>query len=131
MGKRGSVRPQTKTITADDFGQGRIAEFWSKVSYIAHDGCMVFQGAERVKGYGCVEMRGRTSRTHRRALAHRAAYAMIWGICPGDKMVLHTCDNMRCVNPAHLVLGTQQENIADMIKKGRSRFYGRPPSMAA
>lgn len=69
---------KAKELTADDFGPGQIANFWSKV-VLRPNGCMEFTGSERVKGYGCVEMKGRTSRSHRRALAHRAAYAMTWG----------------------------------------------------
>lgn len=115
-----------KTVTAGDFNPYRVAKFWSNVR-LTPRGCMEFNGSERVKGYGCVEMTGRTSRSHRRVLAHRAAYAMTRGECPGDKVLLHECDNPRCVNPAHLKLGTQQENIADMVAKGRSRFYGHKP----
>lgn len=40
----------------------------------------------------------------------------------GDKHVLHTCDNRKCVNPGHLFLGTNQDNINDMIKKKRHCF---------
>lgn len=86
---------------------------------------MEFGGSERVQGYGCIEMRGRTSRSHRRVLAHRAAYAMTWGTCPGDVALLHSYDNPVCVNPTHLEPGTQAENVADMISKGRARFFGR------
>lgn len=112
-----------KTLVADDFSPYRIAEFWSKVR-LSPAGCMEFTGSERVQGYGVIEMRGRTSRSHRRALAHRAAYAMTWGTCPGDKKVLHSCDNPKCVNPTHLRLGTQADNVADMVAKGRARFFG-------
>lgn len=73
-----------KTITADDFNPYRVAQFWSNVR-LTPKGCMEFSGGERTKGYGCVEMAGRTSRSHRRALAHRAAYAMTWGNAPEIK----------------------------------------------
>lgn len=119
-------RAPTKTIHASDFTPAAIAVFWSKVR-LTPTGCMEFTGSERVGGYGCVEMKGRTARSHRRVLAHRAAYAMTWGECPGDKMLLHECDTPACISPVHTYPGTQQENIADMVAKGRQRFYGRIP----
>jgi hypothetical protein len=122
---------RAKTITVDDFSPYRIAEFWSKV-WLTVTGCMEFRGGQRTnKGYRCIEMRGRTSRSHRRALAHRAAYAMAWGECPGDKDILHECDNTNCVNPAHLRLGTHAENMADMVAKGRHWRQRKPVTAAA
>lgn len=63
--------------------------------------------------------------------AHRIAWELIYGpIPPGNDhhgtCVLHRCDNRACVNPDHLRLGTQQDNIADMKRKGRASRIIRP-----
>jgi len=51
--------------------------------------------------------------------AHRISYLIFNGFIPEDKIVLHTCDNPICINPKHLILGTQYDNIIDSVKKGR------------
>lgn len=53
-------------------------------------------------------------------LAHRAVYESEVGDI-GDKHVLHECDNPACVNPNHLFLGTQSDNMKDMYQKGRRK----------
>lgn len=53
--------------------------------------------------------------------AHRIAYAAFNGSIPEGLCVMHTCDNPPCCNPAHLKVGTQKENVADMIRKGRGK----------
>lgn len=54
-----------------------------------------------------------------RKLAHRLAYELAVGPIPAGYVVLHTCDTPRCVNPDHLKVGTQADNIADAVSKGR------------
>ena len=51
--------------------------------------------------------------------AHRVAWVLYRGKIPRGKKVLHRCDNPPCCNPEHLFLGTQADNVADMVTKGR------------
>lgn len=58
--------------------------------------------------------------------AHQWAYAIYKGDIPVGSCVCHTCDQPRCINPDHLWLGTQADNMADMIAKGRKRSLVGP-----
>lgn len=57
------------------------------------------------------------------ARAHRVSYRLHNGAIPRGKMVLHHCDNVRCVNPDHLYIGTAKDNAADTIKRGRRQDH--------
>lgn len=91
--------------------------FWAKVSRGAPDSCWEWQGCRNRDGYG-VFMLSRAQGSDR---AHRVSWALLHGPIPSGKVVRHRCDNPSCVNPAHLLLGTQAQNVEDMVGRGRQR----------
>ena len=68
-------------------------------------------------GYGKLSI-GRGKQTR----AHRYVYIKQFGEIPEGMNVLHKCDNPRCVNPSHLFLGTQKDNVIDMMSRGRGGY---------
>lgn len=99
--------------------------FWAKVGMQPKDQCWPWRGSRAKRyGYGELSVRRNNIRTGPPGKAHRISYELHFGpIAPGLK-VLHTCDEPACVNPAHLKLGTQLDNIADMVAKGRHNPRG-------
>lgn len=89
--------------------------FMDYVSKHGEDDCWPWIGSQNGRGYGRLNFEGYYDQ------AHRASWRIHCGEIPVGQNVLHSCDNTLCVNPKHLFLGTQQDNVDDCIAKGRFR----------
>jgi len=89
--------------------------FSSRFAKAGDADCWNWAGRKFKSGYGKFSAGGEYRR------AHRLAWEMRNGPIPDGMVVLHSCDNPACVNPAHLSIGTQRDNMRDMIAKGRAR----------
>ena len=83
--------------------------FWRYV--VKTGGCWLWQGSVDRYGYGTIL---------NDLMAHRYSYELHKGQIPSGLQVRHICDVRRCVNPGHLIVGTGQDNMNDMVKRGRS-----------
>ena len=90
--------------------------FWRGVDRQGPDDCWPYIAGPSRGVYGRFQAGGKGSPG---LLAHRYSYELANGPIPAGQIVMHACDNPRCVNPAHLSLGTHKQNTADMISKGR------------
>jgi hypothetical protein len=86
--------------------------FWPKVGVRGLDECWPWKGYTDPGGYGQFSVGGKTKGAHRIA-------ARFTGEDPTGKVVRHVCHNPSCVNPRHLKVGTQKENMQDMLRAGR------------
>lgn len=79
-----------------------------------NDRCILWTGAKAGSGYGVKSVNGKMTYVHRQVAEQR------YGPIPIGMVVAHTCDVPACINPEHLVVCTQAENLSDMVRKGRS-----------
>lgn len=79
--------------------------------------CWEFKGSKNKDGYGKIGIGGKKNES-----AHRVIFKIYNFDIPKNMVILHTCDNPSCCNPKHLVLGTQNDNIQDMVQKRRNKI---------
>lgn len=114
-----------KEVAADSpkvkFTPENLSRFWSKVY---KDGpiiipelgsCWMWTSTRNKAGYGVIGI------SQKNYLTHRLSWEIQNGTIPKDLLVLHKCDNPSCINPEHLFLGTDADNVCDKMNKGRHR----------
>lgn len=105
MGKKTPTRPPKREVTLD-----LIHSFCDRDSAT---GCLIWQRARSGRGYGMIWVNGAMR------CATRVTWELIHGPIPSGQFVCHRCDNPPCVNPDHLFLGANADNVQDMLRKGR------------
>jgi len=89
------------------------SRFWTKVDVRGDSECWNWKSTVARVGYGFIWFEGKQT------YAHRWAYRLSKGPIENGMFVCHRCDNKLCCNPAHLFLGTNEENMKDKVNKGR------------
>ena len=93
--------------------------FWDRVkaqTVIKENGCHEFTGSKNEYGYG------RIHQDKKLVFVHRIVYEKVYGEIPAKMVIRHKCDNPACINPEHLIVGTQGENIKDMFDRNRQNI---------
>lgn len=90
-----------------------IAVFSNKYT-VSESGCWIWKMYTDKLGYGRIG-----SSATKQVKTHRASYELAFGQIPDGIVVMHSCDVRNCINPYHLSVGSQADNVADMVAKGR------------
>ena len=107
-----------KNLSVPSLSDQQLSRLWKKIDRVGQTDCWPWQGAKTNFGHGRVKISGKLYSPH------RIVYALECGQIPANDqyhgaVVVHSCDNPACCNPAHLSVGTQKDNVADMVAKGR------------
>lgn len=98
--------------------RAQAGRFWSKCTPVPWSGCLLWEAGCDKDGYGKFQITNPAKKPKQwHVRAHRFAHWLAAGESP--EIVRHTCDVPACVNPEHIVGGTQKDNIADMDRRGR------------
>ena len=105
--------------------RSEVQRFWDMVDKREDNECWEWVGSLDSDGYGWFSTQSISNKIatekkqKKTTTAHRYSALMKYGDL-GDNMVRHTCDNRKCVNPEHLILGTAKDNSRDMVERNRS-----------
>jgi|WetSurMetagenome_2_1015567.scaffolds.fasta_scaffold106561_2 hypothetical protein len=102
-----------------EFYDNFLKNFWNKIDKKNEEECWPWTGCKDSSGYGLIAYNKNGIRTALKA--QRVMYQLIYGEIFDNMYICHKCDNRSCCNPSHLFQGTPQDNIDDMISKGRDK----------
>lgn len=97
---------------------GHVRQALKEKIIIDENDCWIWQGQVDRKGYG--RRTFTENKKKRKLLAHRISYKIFVGEIPDGLFILHQCDVPRCINPQHLHLGTQKDNLNEMRERDRA-----------
>lgn len=112
------MRPDPLAIC--ELSERALKRFLSSIPIRPDEGCWPWMAEVNKDGYGRFSIKGK------RRFAHRIAFSLAYGPMVSGRLVLHRCDNPRCVRADHLFLGSDKDNSDDMANKGRHRLQSRP-----
>lgn len=129
ISREGRYRDGVRTIGEASLHNGRPIfpeTLFDRYIPVPESGCWLWDGPTTNLGYGSVKFLVHGRRVY--VLAHREFYRRFNGEIPEGLLVCHKCDTPTCVNPSHLFLGTNKDNVQDAKRKGRLRGgEGHPP----